>query len=148
MSPDEPLAHIARSLLPWRVGGDNDTECGKAVSEFAKVITWDEAIALVKKHGRTRAVFLLCVTCMETTHRYGYRTPTGQCTFDGEPTERLSREFGKRREQTDRELRAMAELVVRYRGEFDDLLAGLVVPISELRRTRKTKPSRGKEGAL
>lgn len=139
---DEPLAHIARSQLPWRVDGDNDTECGKAISEFAKVITWDEAIALVKRHGRTRAAFLLCVTCAETAHRHGYHDPTGQCTFDGEPTERLSREFGKRREQTDRELRAMAELVTRYRGEFDDLLAGLVVPIAELRRTRNAGASR------
>ena len=138
---DAPLSHIARSVLPWRDPADNDTECGKAVSEFAKVITWDEAVALIKKHGRQRAAFLLCMTCAETTHRYGYDQPTGQVTFDGAPTERLSREFGKRREQTDRELRAMGELVVRYRGEFDDLLSGLVVPIAELRRAKKAERS-------
>jgi hypothetical protein len=133
----EPLAHIARSVLPWRDPTDNDTECGKAVSEFAKVITWEAALALVKQHGQQRAMFLMCMTCIETTRRYGYRTAVGQCTFDGEPTDRLSREFGKRREQTDKELRAMGELVRRYRPEFDDLLSGAVVPIAELRRTRK-----------
>ena len=133
-STDEPRAHIARAVLPWRKPSDNDTECGKSITEFARVITWDDAVALVKKHGRQRAVFLLCMTCIETTQRYGHRAPTGQCTFEGEPTERLGREFGKRREQTDRELRAMGELVMRHREEFDDLLSGAMVPITELRR--------------
>lgn len=140
---DTPLSHIARSPLPWRDPADNDTECGKPVSEFTSVITADAAIALVKKHGQARAAFLLCMTCVQTTSRHGFRDPTGQCTFDGQPTERLSREFGKRREQTDRELRAMAELVVRHRDEFDDLLSGLVVPIAELRRAHGR--SRGSE---
>ena len=135
--PPTPLAHVARSPLPWRDPADNDTECGKAVTEFAKVISWDEAIALVKRHGAQRAAFILCMTCVETTRRWGFREEQGQCSFDGQPTDRLSREFGKRREQTDRELRAMGELVTRYREEFDDLLSGHVVPISELRRTKK-----------
>lgn len=145
MTPEaEPLAHIARSVLPWRESEDNDTECGKRVSQFAKVITWDEAIALVNKHGRTRAVFLLCVTCVETTRRYGFRTAAGQTTFAGEPTERLAREFGKRREQTDGELRAMAELVRRYPEEFADLVAGRVVTIEELRRQQNPPRRRGR----
>lgn len=135
--PEGPLAHIARAPLPWRAPADNDTECGKHVSQFAKVISWDDAVALVKRHGQARAAFLLCVTCVETARRHGYRSPVGQCTFDGEPTERLSREFGKRREQTDRELRAMAELIARHRGEFDDLMTGVVVPIAEVRRQQQ-----------
>ncbi len=133
----EPLSHISRSPLPWRDPADNDTECGKSVAEFARVITWDEAIQMVKGLGRQRAAMFICMTCAETTHRWGHRDPAGQLTFDENPTERLGREFGKRREQTDRELRAMAELVQRHRQEFDDLLSGLVVPIAELRRTKR-----------
>lgn len=133
----EPLAHIARAPLPWRAPDDNDTECGKPVADFAKVISWDEAAEYVRKYGQQRAAFMLCMTCCETARRWGYREPTGQCTFEGAPTERLSREFGKRREQTDRELRAMGELVAQHRDEFDALLSGLVVPIAELRRKRR-----------
>ena len=136
---DEPLAHIARSPLPWREPTDNDTECGKSVADFARVISWDEALAIVRKHGQQRAAFVMCITCWQTTHRHGFRSPSGQATFEDEPTERLSREFGKRREQTDRELRAMAELVSRHREEFDDLLSGVVVPIAELRRSSRER---------
>lgn len=135
--PDAPLSHIARAVLPWRDPADNDTECGKHVADFAKVITWDEARVLVKKHGRQRAAFVLCMTCVETTRRHGSRTQFGQVTFTEEPVERLSREFGKRRSQTDAELRAMAEIVRRYPDEFADLLAGRVMPIEELRRVRR-----------
>ncbi len=142
MAEDEPLAHIARSVLPWRDSADNDTECGKAVSQFAKVITWDEATAIVKKHGRQRAAFMLCMTCAETTHRHGYADPLGQLTFDGAPRHRLDREHGARGEQLDRELRAMAEIVSNHREEFDDLLSGHVVPIAELRRTAKNAKRR------
>ncbi|MFA7296313.1 MAG: hypothetical protein WC211_03880 [Dehalococcoidia bacterium] len=140
MPADEPLAHIARSPLPWRDPTDNDTECGKPVSEFAKVITWGDAVALVNKHGQQRAAFMLCMTCAQTSERHGWRangSRHGQLTFDDSPTARIEREFGKRREQSDRELRAMAELVKRHRQEFDDLLAGRIVPIAELRRTKQ-----------
>lgn len=143
---DEPISHIARSPLPWRAATDNDTECGKPVAEFAHVITWDEAIALVVKHGRQRAAFLLCMTCTSTSQRWMMRNDgtrsEGQCTFEDMPTERLSREFGKRREQTDRELRAMGELVTRYRDEFDALMDGSVVPIAELRRKQQRETQR------
>lgn len=136
----EPIAHIARSVLPWRDASDNDTECGKAVSEFARVITWDAAVRMVKDLGMQRAAFVLCMTCTSTGDRWRMRSDgtraEGQCSFEGEPTERLSREFGKRRDQTDRELRAMGELVTRHRQEFDDLMSGAVVPIAELRRQR------------
>lgn len=135
MPKDEPLAHIARDPLPWRADGDNDTECGKPISEFAKVITFAEAEALRKKHGVQRAAFLLCMNCNDTTRRYGFASPTGQGTFDEEPTARISREFGRRREQMDRELRALAELARVHRREFNDLMEGRVVPIAELRRT-------------
>jgi len=146
MTPDEPIAHIARSPLPWRDPADNDTECGKPVSGFAKVIPWGEAVWLVKKHGMQRAAFLLCMTCCETANRYGWRIrartrENEQLTFAESPTERIGREFGKRREQMDAELRAMGELVARHREEFDDLISGAVVPIAELRRQRGSRPA-------
>lgn len=81
---DEPLAHIARSPLPYRYRGAGEEACA----------------------------------------------------FETAPTERISREFGKRREQMDRELRAMAEIVNRHRQEFDDILSGVVTPIGDLRRQR------------
>ena len=134
----EPISHIARAVLPWRDASDNDTECGKPVTEFARVVTFEEASALWKKHGQQRAAFILCMTCVSTAQRWSPRH-AAHLTFEGEPTERISREFGKRREQMDRELRAMAELVTRHRDEFDDLMAGRVVPIAELRRARESE---------
>ena len=138
----EPLSHIARSPLPWRPPADNYTECGKPVTEFASVISWDEAVTLVKKHGIQRAAFVLCVTCAETTRRWGHREQEGQCTFAAEPSKRLSREMGKRREQTDRELRALWEVASRHQEEFDALLAGALVPIAEWQRQRQETKAR------
>lgn len=139
--PKEPLAHIARSPLPWRAAADNDTECGKPVGDFAKVVSWAEAVAFVKEFGQARAAFMLCVTCSQTATRYGWRLPgrnvyDEQLTFDASPTARLEHERAKRREQLDGELRAMAILVQRYPDEFADLVSGRVVPISELRRVK------------
>lgn len=133
----EPLRHIARSPLPWRSVDDNDTECGKAVAEFAVVISWGEASAMIADLGIQRAGLFICMTCLETTRRWGYREPSGQCTFEAEPAERLSRELGKRRKQLNHELWAVAALIQLYRDEFegilDDINAGRLVPIAELR---------------
>lgn len=145
--PKEPLSHIARAPLPWRAPADNDTECGKPVSEFASVISWDEAVELVKAHGQQRSAFLLCMTCLQTAPRHGWRVRDthgvpAQMTFEDFPSDRIARDLGKRREQTDRELRALAELVTRHRQEFDDLMAGRIVPIADLRRAKNPSPRR------
>lgn len=126
---EEPISHIARGRLPWRSPDDDVTECGKRVNEFKSVISAEAAQALWKKHGETRARFLLCVTCVDTANRYS--TNGAALTWETDPDgllERyLSRSIWRRTNEgrLSKELRALAAVALAHRDEFDVYLDGL-----------------------
>lgn len=149
--PDEPVSHIARPSVPWRPDGER-TECGKPSSEFASVVSAQEAEALVRKHGKTRAMFLLCVTCVQTASRHaawGPRSIEGY-SWDSDPIEVLARYIERARYRDDGdqvrvELRAVGMLVEAHIGEFDGLVAGLV-DAPDLARARARRAAQRNRG--
>lgn len=126
--PAEVIEHILRPMPPWR-RDDVITECGRAASEFASVLTRDQAIAKIKAQGRRRAAMSTCMTCWETASRHA--------AWDQNPVEVISRECSRanwwhrqlnappKAVQFRDELRAIAALIEAHRPEFDELLAGL-----------------------
>lgn len=145
--PDEPLDHLLRASLPWRA--DRLTECGRPADTVASVITADELAARVRRDGKRRTAFTVCMTCAD---RAGYAT-----TWEEHPIGVLYRELhrvGAHRptgappnpdfETTTAELRAIAALVAAHRDEFDAYLAGLRTTVSLTdRRARRHRRSGG-----
>lgn len=136
----EPLAHIARSSPPWRQ--PTHTECGRQLNDTAKVISREEALALVKEHGQQRAAFLLCMTCCTTGDRYA------GVTWEQSPSNVVARDGNASKWKTeptemDRELFAIAALVEAHRDEFDGYLADLdsTVSLTERRAAKRAAAS-------
>ena len=132
----EALSHIRRSPLPWRES--ELTECGRPVSEMAKVVDWQEARRLTKEYGRQRFALLFCMTCTYTTDRWP--------TWDSDPLERLSRERRGNEELVQRELRVIAALIAAHRDEFDEALAGFDT-VGDLAARRGKKRRSGGDGS-
>lgn len=126
---DEPLAHILRPNPPWR--NDTLTECGKRAADVAKTVTADAAMALWTKHGRQRASFLLCMTCMPSLRRHSYgRTEEGSYAWSSDPVAVLVRYVALRSMRDDpeviAELHAVGALIEAHREEFDAYVAGVL----------------------
>lgn len=121
--PDEPLDHVRRPDLPWRIS--TLTECGRPVKDVGKCIERDELLARLKKYGKQRTGLLTCMTC--------WRTSADWKTFADDPVQAMYREvYGGMSRNTGlaAELRAIAALVEKYRDEFDGYLAGLEETVS------------------
>lgn len=142
---EDPLRHIVRPSLPWR---DADlTRCGRPIAELvpAAVVTFDQARAIVDKHGKRRAAFLLCMTCADGV------APWPEWVDD--PCRLLGRYLeGARRHRSVRtaagrelevDLRALELLVDEHRDEFDATRAALasatVVDLTERRAARRRR---------
>lgn len=129
----EPLKHLTRPPLPWR---DADlTRCGRPVAELRDdaVISFDGAKALIDRHGKQRAAFMLCMVCAQGGSPW--------TTWDNDPVARLFRELesvggtysrffrdparAERRDKVAAELRVIALLIEQHRDEFDEALAAL-----------------------
>lgn len=135
----EVLQHILRTPLPWRDAAR--TACGLVVDELAagRVLTLDEGRAKIARLGKQRASMFLCMTCCN-------RAPNWP-EWDRDPVERMARECERgwgnpeHRVVVERDLRAIAALIVAHRGEFDDLVRGqvdgIVVSLSTLRTERR-----------
>lgn len=143
----EPLKHILRPNVPWRA--DALTECGKEASEFASVITADEAVAFAKEHGRQRSAFVFCMTCMSTCERHSAVGPArGQATdWRRDPIEVMQRYLSGNRYWRDADMRtrifaelhAIGALIEAHREEFDDYVQGATDATNlSVRRTAKT----------
>lgn len=117
----EPLDHIARPLLPWRIEPEI-TECGYNAAAVP-TITREQHKARVKELGSQRAAMLTCMTCAQAASRWG--------TWDDNPRQALAREIDWeerwRREKSERdnglqdELKAIAELIQNHAEEFASL---------------------------
>lgn len=136
----EPVDHIARPALPWRLD-DVRTECGKDASKVTSVISRDEALTKVKKQGKQRAAMSTCMTCWSTAESWR--------GWDESPSEVMAREtkglrwFGPQDQavKLDAELRAIAALVEAHRDEFDGFLTGLA-ETGDLRQARAERERR------
>lgn len=113
----EPVDHILRPQLPWRVGG-GITECGYDASKV-QTLTRAEYFARRKDLGQQRSAMLTCMTCASTAQRWG--------TWEDDPRKALEREIqwetawsrDERGRRLADELEAMAALVEGHREEFD-----------------------------
>lgn len=124
---DEPLQHVQRTPLPWRT--EAKTECGRAVTEFASVLSRDEFFSKIKTQGKQRAAMSTCMTCLETASRH--------TTWGESPSSVMSREIGtgmydrnKGEKLIDHELRAVAALIAAHETEFHEYLQGLNQTVS------------------
>lgn len=121
----EPVDHIARPVLPWRLGREGAiTECGYDISKV-KTLTREEFFQRVKDLGQQRMAMLTCMTCSDTAKRWK--------TWEVDPRQAMDREIawehgGGYRARTDRgerlkdELVAIASLVEIHREEFDAII--------------------------
>jgi hypothetical protein len=119
----EPVDHIIRPSLPWRIGCEGITECGYDASKV-KAITRAEFFQRYKDLGQQRTAMLTCMTCSDTARRWE--------TWDNDPRQALAREIhwerGEWRPRTDRgqrlhdELIAIAALIQNHRDEFENTI--------------------------
>lgn len=160
MSKLDPVDHVARPALPWRVQPDI-TECGKDLARLAddRIITPAELLRRISDLGQKRAAYTTCITCWETASRHRSDQPESirvvlrevealqwRGTYALGDLSHLSaarREKQLRdRERHQRlvaELEAIAALVSAHRAEFDGYLAGRdeAVSLAEHRATRR-----------
>lgn len=121
----EPVDHIERPRLPWRLPDELAiTECGHDTSKV-KSLTRDEFARRLKEYGTQRTALLTCMTCMDTHRRWP--------TWEKDPRGALSREIEweydswRQRDKRERgtrlkdELMAVQQLIERYPDEFREL---------------------------
>lgn len=122
----EPVDHILRPQLPWRLGDGAITECGYDATQV-KTLTRGQYFARLKDLGQQRSAMLTCMTCSNTAGRWR--------GWEGDPREALQRviewerggrySYGedKRGGRLRDELVALKQLIEAHRDEFDALVA-------------------------
>jgi hypothetical protein len=142
-----PLRHLQRMAPPW--SSQRRTVCGRALDDVGLWVTWDEAAALARKHGRARFAFLMCEVCVSMST---YRAERASL-WEEEPAQVVadwaaragSRGSVRSRRTADAdrirdELRALALLVAAHREEFDALVEA--AGSDELRERRQERRRR------
>jgi hypothetical protein len=118
----EPVDHILRPQLPWRVDA-TVTECGFDATKVT-TLSRDQYFARLKDYGQQRTAMLTCMTCAQTAARWG--------TWADDPRKAVEREIqwetAWRRDERGQllrdELAAIAKLIDAHKDEFDaELLA-------------------------
>lgn len=119
----QPVDHILRPSLPWRIGDEDAiTECGYDASKV-KALTRPEFLQRLKDFGQQRTAMLTCMTCSDTARRWG--------TWEDDPRRAMEREInwecGYRRsdrgERLKDELLAIAALIEAHPDEFANSVA-------------------------
>jgi hypothetical protein len=116
----EPVDHILRPRLPWRLGEGTITECGFDASKV-KSLTRADFFQRLKDLGKQRSAMLTCMTCADTASRWG--------TWEDDPRLAMEREItwergNGYRARSDRgellkdELIAIAALIETHHNEF------------------------------
>jgi hypothetical protein len=121
----EPVDHIVRPTLPWRLSTDPAiTECGYNAASV-KTLTREDFFQREKQLGQRRSMMLTCMTCRDTALRWG--------TWDDDPRLAMQREvewerrdaYYRRNATNERgtllkdELVAIHLLIQAHRDEFD-----------------------------
>jgi hypothetical protein len=116
----EPVDHILRPRLPWRMEEDAITECGYDAAKV-KYLTRAEFDQRHKELGRTRTAMLTCMTCMDANARYAHwgDDPRQAMLREIEWEVRWGREIRDREQRLKDELIAIAGLIEAHRDEFD-----------------------------
>lgn len=117
----EPVDHIIRPSLPWRrdIG---ITECGYDATKV-KAITRQSFFERERSLGKQRCAMLTCMTCSDTTKRYGTWEDDPRAAIGREVTWERGEYWGRGR--SDRgtllkdELLAIEALIEAHRDEFD-----------------------------
>lgn len=123
--------HILRAGLPWR---DYElTECGREVADVATTITRDQFFERIKRLGKQRTAFTVCMTCASTAPNY--------LPWNEDPVSCLRREvqLWRGNERMTGELRAIAALIAAHPDEFAGYLSGLAETVSLADRRRKQR---------
>lgn len=117
--PKEPIDHVRRSLPPWRER-DFKTECGRAENDCRSVLSRQEMLDKLRRQGHRRAALSSCMTCLETASR--------NPSWERQPSAVMMRVLGNRygyprhgTDENDRELVAIAMLIERHRGEWEEI---------------------------
>lgn len=118
----EPVDHILRPQLPWRIDG-GITECGYDATKVS-TLTRAAYFARLKDLGQQRSAMLTCMTCSQTAQRWA--------TWEDEPRQAIQREIeweghgsyrwggdDRRGTRMRDELLAIAALIEAHREEFD-----------------------------
>lgn len=113
----DPVDHILRPQLPWRTD-PGITECGLNAAK-APTLSRAQYAQRLKDLGRQRAAMVTCMTCADTSTRWG--------TWEDDPRKAIEREVqwetawrhDKRGERLRDELIAIAALIEAHREEFD-----------------------------
>jgi hypothetical protein len=116
----EPVDHIRRPALPWRIDAGL-TECGYNASKVPTV-SRQVHFQRLKDLGQQRTAMITCMTCLDTAKRWK--------AWEEDPCQAMAREIAWERgewyrarsdrgEQLKDELIAIASLVAAHREEFD-----------------------------
>lgn len=132
--PELTRDHIIRADLPWRKAGL--TECGRRIETVEGWTTMTEIADRVRRLGKQRTAFTVCMTCYSTGWNYQ--------TWEQDPLDVMRRHTVRygRDNDNDRlraELRAIAALIEAHRDEFDDYISGLAETIDLASRRRRAR---------
>ena len=112
----DPVDHIVRPALPWR-SDLGITECGLNAAKVP-TITREAYTQRLKDYGQQRAALVTCMTCGDTSRRWG--------TWEVDPRKAIEREVqwetawsqSDRGERLRDELTAIAALIELHPDEF------------------------------
>lgn len=142
----EPVDHIIRPRLPWRIES-RLTECG-CEAALVRVITRDEFQARLKKYGRQRTGLVTCMTCMSTASRWPAWQEDPRLAVSREveweaPYWTMGRAVHDRRgSQLKDELLAIESLIAAHPDEFLKLLSDNEARRQWLERKEPAKPKK------
>lgn len=139
------ITHVARRDLPWRKAAL--TECGLDLEKHV-AISPDDLAERVKKLGHQRTAMLTCMTCWNTSDRYGstygWRGPHHIVLSAIEREVQWARHHpGTAPFMAD--VKAIEVLVQRHRDEFDELLEDQRETVSLADERKARRAPRGKQ---
>ena len=118
---DEPLEHVLRPAPPWATTKPK-TECGRPLNDVSVWVEYEAFVAKVKKQGKTRAAMTTCMSCWNVL---GYL----RGSWSADPGSVLNRYVattkGDDQQVANRELFALAALVLANHDEYVQLVHGL-----------------------
>lgn len=116
----EPVDHILRPNLPWRLSGEGAiTECGYDASKV-KTLSREEFFQRIKDIGERRTAMITCMTCSDTAKRWG--------TWEDDPRKAINREVEwectrwrskQHGERLRDELLAIADMIKENQEDFE-----------------------------
>jgi hypothetical protein len=132
--PELTRDHIIRADLPWRKAAL--TECGRKISSVEGWTTMADIADRVRRLGKQRTAFTVCMTCYSTGWNYQ--------TWEQDPIDVIRRHATRYGRDNDNELlraelRAIAALIEAHRDEFDGYIEGLAETIDLASRRRRAR---------